>query len=46
MSPMSVELTVVRNYLDWLLGIPWKESSKIKYDLNDAITSLNKDTLV
>ena len=43
MSPMSAESTVVRNYLDWLLGIPWKEPSKIKYDLNDAITSLNKD---
>ena len=43
MSPMSAESTVVRNYLDWLLGIPWKEPSKIKYDLNDAITSLDKD---
>merc|ERR1711998_153795 len=43
MSPMSAESTVVRNYLDWLLGIPWKEPSKIKYDLNDASTSLDKD---
>ena len=43
MSPMSAESTVVRNYLDWLLGIPWKEPSKIKYDLNDAVISLNKD---
>merc|ERR1711977_131900 len=43
MSPMSAESTVVRNYLDWLLGIPWKEPSKIKYDLNDATASLNKD---
>ena len=43
MSPMSAESTVVRNYLDWLLGVPWKEPSKVKYDLNDAITSLNKD---
>ncbi|MAJ23891.1 MAG: endopeptidase La [Rickettsiales bacterium] len=43
MSPMSAESTVVRNYLDWLLGIPWKSPSKIKYDLNDAINSLNKD---
>merc|ERR1711998_157465 len=43
MSPMSAESTVVRNYLDWLLGIPWKEPSKIKYDLNDALASLNKD---
>merc|ERR1711998_60717 len=43
MSPMSAESTVVRNYLDWLLGIPWKNQSKIKYDLNDAIKSLNSD---
>mgnify|MGYP001296476235 FL=1 len=43
MSPMSAESTVVRNYLDWLLGIPWKQQSKVKYDLNDAIKSLNSD---
>merc|ERR1711918_293377 len=43
MSPMSAESTVVRNYLDWLLGIPWKNQSKIKYDLNDAIKSLDTD---
>ncbi len=43
MSPMSAESTVVRNYLDWLLGIPWEEPTVIKYDLNDAITSLDKD---
>ena len=30
MSPMSAEATVVRNYLDWLLGIPWKKRSKVK----------------
>jgi ATP-dependent Lon protease len=43
MSPMSAESTVVRNYLDWLLGIPWKNASKVKYDLNEALKSLNKD---
>ncbi len=43
MSPMSAESTVVRNYLDWLLNIPWKTPSKIKYDLTKAINSLNQD---
>ena len=43
MSPMSAESTVVRNYLDWLLGIPWENLSKVKYDLNKAIVSLDKD---
>ena len=33
MSPMSAEATVVRNYLDWLLGIPWKKRSKVRNDL-------------
>ena len=36
MSPMSAEATVVRNYLDWLLGIPWGKRSKIKKDLLGA----------
>ncbi len=43
MSPMSAESTVVRNYLDWLLNIPWKSPSKIKYDLAAAIKSLDED---
>ena len=43
MSPMSAESTVVRNYLDWILGIPWNIPSEIKYDLNEALNSLNKD---
>jgi ATP-dependent Lon protease len=34
MSPMSAEATVVRNYLDWLLSLPWGKNSKVKYDLN------------
>ncbi|UGX87686.1 endopeptidase La [Phyllobacterium meliloti] len=36
MSPMSAEATVVRNYLDWLLTIPWNKKSKVKNDLNLA----------
>ena len=36
MSPMSAEATVVRNYLDWLVGIPWGRKSKVKKDLNFA----------
>jgi ATP-dependent Lon protease len=36
MSPMSAEATVVRNYLDWLLSIPWGKRGKVKKDLNEA----------
>lgn len=43
MSPMSAEATVVRNYLDWLLSIPWGKKSKIKQDLNFAETVLGDD---
>ncbi|MCK3775196.1 endopeptidase La [Ensifer sesbaniae] len=43
MSPMSAEATVVRNYLDWLLGLPWGKKSKIKSDLNHAEDVLNTD---
>jgi ATP-dependent Lon protease len=43
MSPMSAEATVVRNYLDWLLGIPWGEKSKVKRDLTFAEDVLEKD---
>ncbi len=43
MSPMSAEATVVRNYLDWLLGIPWGRRSKIKRDLPFAESVLNAD---
>lgn len=43
MSPMSAEATVVRNYLDWLLGIPWGKRSKIKKDLVAAQTVLDDD---
>ncbi len=43
MGPMSAEATVVRNYLDWLLGIPWQKRSRIKRDINDAEKVLNAD---
>ena len=43
MSPMSAEATVVRNYLDWLLSIPWKKPTKIKRDLKLAEKVLNAD---
>jgi ATP-dependent Lon protease len=43
MSPMSAEATVVRNYLDWLLSIPWGRKSKIKRDLEQAEAVLDAD---
>ncbi len=43
MSPMSAEATVVRNYLDWLLSLPWGKKSKVKYDLNNAQKVLDAD---
>ncbi len=43
MSPMSAEATVVRNYLDWVLSIPWSKKSKIKKDLNLAQEVLDAD---
>ncbi|WP_075595090.1 endopeptidase La [Novacetimonas hansenii] len=43
MSPMSAESTVVRNYLDWLLGIPWKKRSKVRHDLPEAEKILDTD---
>ncbi len=43
MSPMSAEATVVRNYLDWLLSIPWKKTTKIKRDIKLAEKILNED---
>ena len=43
MSPMSAEATVVRNYLDWLLSIPWNKKSKIKKDLILAEQILDND---
>jgi ATP-dependent Lon protease len=43
MSPMSAEATVVRNYLDWLLTIPWKTRSKVKRDIRLAEQTLDTD---
>ena len=43
MSPMSAEATVVRNYLDWLLNIPWGQKSKVKADLDYAQNILDAD---
>ncbi|WP_207458542.1 endopeptidase La [Azospirillum sp. SYSU D00513] len=43
MSPMSAEATVVRNYLDWMLSIPWKKRSKVKRDLKLAQKILDDD---
>src|SRR5262245_9920181 len=43
MSPMSAEATVVRNYLDWLLSIPWGKKSKVKKDLVHAQEILDAD---
>ena len=43
MSPMSAEATVVRNYLDWLLDIPWKKRNRVKYDIGHAQTVLDED---
>ena len=43
MSPMSAEATVVRNYLDWLLGIPWRKYSRVKKDIKLAEKVLNED---
>ncbi|MBI28672.1 MAG: endopeptidase La [Pelagibacteraceae bacterium] len=43
MSPMSAEATVVRNYLDWILNIPWNERAKIKKDIKNARKILDED---
>ena len=43
MSPMSAESTVVRNYLDWMLSIPWKKRSRVKRDLSAAEAVLDAD---
>ena len=43
MSGMSSEATVIRNYLDWLLDIPWKKRSKVNKDISKAMEVLEKD---
>jgi len=43
MSPMSAEATVVRNYVDWLLKMPWKKRTKVKLDIAEAQKVLDED---
>ena len=43
MSPMSAEATVVRNYIDWLVSVPWKKHTKIRHDLAAAEGVLEED---
>ena len=43
MSPMSAEATVVRNYLDWMIDIPWFKKDKVDIDLNKALKTLDED---
>ena len=43
MSPMSAEATVVRNYIDWMLNVPWKKRSRIRKDLEEAEGILEAD---
>ncbi len=43
MSPMSAEATVVRNYLDWMLSLPWGKKSRVKKDIDEAEKVLDED---
>ena len=43
MSPMSAEATVVRNYIDWVLSVPWKKRSRVSKDINRAEVILDRD---
>lgn len=43
MSPMSAEASVVRNYLDWMLGVPWSKRSRVRHDLEKAKSILESD---
>ena len=43
MSPMSAEATVVRNYLDWMIDIPWFKKNQVEIDLNKALKTLDED---
>ena len=45
-GPMSAEATVVRNYLDWMIDLPWYKKDKVDIDLNNAIKLWTKITLV
>ena len=43
MSPMSAEATVVRNYIDWLVNVPWKQRTRVRHDLAGAEKVLDED---
>src|SRR5690606_3335679 len=43
MQPMSAEATVVRNYIDWILSLPWQDKSEENYDLRHAEDILDED---
>ena len=43
MSPMSAEATVVRNYLDWMIDLPWYKKSEVDIDLKKALNVLDAD---
>ena len=43
MSPMSAEASVLRNYIDWMIGVPWKTRSRVKHNLHNAEKTLNDD---
>jgi ATP-dependent Lon protease len=43
MSPMSAEATVVRNYIDWLVNVPWKRRTRVRHDLSAAQKVLDED---
>jgi len=43
MHPTSAEATVVRNYIDWVLGLPWMDKSEERYDLDEAASVLDED---
>ena len=43
MSPMSAEATVIRNYIDWMVSVPWKKRSKVRHDLAKAEAVLEAD---
>ena len=43
MSPMSAEASVIRNYIDWIISVPWSKRSKVRHDLKRAEAQLEKD---
>ena len=43
MSPMSAEASVLRNYLDWMISVPWKNRTRVKHNLTEAEVRLNND---